>query len=167
MRLLCTAVSMTLGVALVGPPVGATKPKSKPHTAAAKRGASAHNAAADRDPAPCNLGAHPKLFLFYAGVGGDRAFKYLKGCHGEVVIGEKHEKPHHPHPAAEPPKSLKVLLGDVREALSDFHTYWSDRTARISELKMVRDSLAQRGTLDEDLAKKLDATRALPRSRLG
>ena len=77
------------------------------------------------------------------------------------------EKPHHPHPAAEPPKSLKVLLGDVREALSDFHTYWSDRTARISELKMVRDSLSQRGTLDEDLAKKLDATRALPRSRLG
>lgn len=52
-------------------------------------------------PKPCKLGPRPKLFLFYAGVGRARAADLLAGCHGEVVVGEKHEAPHGPFKSEE------------------------------------------------------------------
>src|SRR5688500_758838 len=42
-------------------------------------------------PAPCNLPSNPPLFLFYTSIGGAGTFRFLKGCPGEVVIGEKTE----------------------------------------------------------------------------
>jgi hypothetical protein len=39
---------------------------------------------------PCALGGNPALFLFYTGIDYDSNFSLLKGCPGEVVLGEKH-----------------------------------------------------------------------------
>jgi len=38
----------------------------------------------------CALGRHPALFLFYTGIDHDSDFELLRGCPGEVVLGEKH-----------------------------------------------------------------------------
>ena len=45
--------------------------------------------AASATPAPCSLPANPPLILLYASLGGDTNYEMLKGCPGEVVVGEK------------------------------------------------------------------------------
>jgi uncharacterized protein (TIGR03382 family) len=46
-------------------------------------------------PTACKLGPHPNLFLFYTGIDHDHDLGLLKGCPGEVVLGEKHmDGPH-------------------------------------------------------------------------
>lgn len=42
-------------------------------------------------PAPCNLRRRPALILHYAGVGNPETHRLLRGCPGEVVVGEKDE----------------------------------------------------------------------------
>jgi hypothetical protein len=43
-------------------------------------------------PKPCKLGAHPALELFYASPGAAETPRFLAGCPGEVVVGEKRER---------------------------------------------------------------------------
>ncbi len=45
--------------------------------------------AASALPTPCSLPANPPLILLYASLGGDTNYEMLKGCPGEVVVGEK------------------------------------------------------------------------------
>ena len=42
-------------------------------------------------PASCKLGAHPALELMYASPGAAETLRFLIGCPGEVVVGEKRE----------------------------------------------------------------------------
>jgi hypothetical protein len=49
------------------------------------------HAATATGPKPCHLGSHPPLILLYSGTGHDHDLDFLKGCPGEVVIGEKRQ----------------------------------------------------------------------------
>jgi len=43
-------------------------------------------------PAPCTLGKNPAVILFYSGFGEPITDRFLQGCPGEVIVGEKHER---------------------------------------------------------------------------